>query len=311
MDGFMLNGSQYSSANFQDAEELRPAEANLEALGGSQDSLQGIVNQALQRHVSELQPPHGSPGLSSFGPRNNWRKKLRETMSRQNETVFSFLYKPVTDHPTIGPVEKALRRYAVRQDIEVAALKPLKVLLEDVSGLAIIEKEIDTCIKSKGPSDLLTLKTQVTALIDLYKETGERLLECENHIKLSLEKMDKIQQRVGIVMELQSNEALPPLLHNLEQYLQISFRDSSIEAQYKELLFYYQKHLALREAIQIFKTGATLPTEPLCAICISEPVGTAIVPCGHTFCVNCARRMMVECGICRGRIQNRQKLFFS
>jgi hypothetical protein len=311
MDGFMLNGSQYSSANFQDAEELRPAAANLDALGGSQDSLQGILQQSLQRHISDLQAPTGSPALTSFGIKNTWRKKLRDTMVRQNETVFAFLFKPITDHPVVGPVEKALRRFAIRQDIEQAALKPLKDMLTDVSGLRVIEQDIEDCLKSKGPSDLPTLKAQVTALLDLYKETGEKLLNCENRLKLATEKMDKVQQRVGMIMELQSNEALPPLLQTLESYLQVAFRDSTIETEYKELLFYYQKHLALREAIQIFKTGSTLPSEPLCAICITEPVGTAIVPCGHTFCVGCARRMMVECGICRGRITNRQKLFFS
>lgn len=303
----------FAPANFQDAEDSRPSGAHMESLGGTQDAIQGIVQQTLVRHITEAVPSQTSPQLSSYTHQNNWRKRLREMMIRQNETVLSFLYRPPSDHPTVGPVEQALRRYAIRQDVEFGAVRTFKNLLEDCSGtsLGIIASEIETCISAKGTSSLPQLRSQVNSLLELYKETGEKLLDCENQLKLRLEKMDKIQRRVSIMMELQTNEGTQDLVQAMETYLSFAFKDMAIESQYKQLLFLYQKHMALREAIQIFKTGSQLASEPLCPICITEPVGMAIVPCGHTFCQTCAKRMMTECGVCRGRVRDRLKLYFS
>ena len=293
----------FASANFLDAEDARPSGAHMEALGGTQDAIQGIVQQALVRHTSEGSP-QGTP------PTFNWRKRLREMMVRQNETVLAFLYKPVSEHPTVGPVEQALRRFAIRQDIDYNAIKTFKQLL-DISGTSSqrIMSEIETCVSMKGPSTLVQLRSQIHGLIDLYKETGERLLECEAQLKMRLEKMDKIQRRVSTVIELQTNDAMVELVEALEKYMKLSFRDMGIETHYVQLLYLYQKHIALRDAIQVFK-AASQSQEPLCPICLTDPVGAAIVPCGHTFCQTCSRRMTTECGVCRGRIRERIKLYF-
>jgi len=302
----------YAPADFQDAELTRPEASNNESLGGNRDAIQGIVLQGLTRHLTEALPPSASPNLTSYSTNtNNWRKRLREMMIRQNETVLSFLHRPAADHATIGPVEQALRRFAIREDIDIHSLRPLKQLLTDVSGSQAIQEEIETLLASKGTSNQIQIKAQVNALIELYKDTGDKLLECENQLKLRLEKMDKIQRRVGTVIELQTNEATPDLVLALEQYLTISFRDMQVEPLYKNLLHLYQKHIALREAIAIFKTGNQLVNEPICPICITDAVTTAIVPCGHTFCNSCSRRMSMECGVCRGRIRERMKLYFS
>jgi len=309
-----LGGAAYASANFGDAEDTRPMGAHMESLGGSNDPIQGIVQQSLSRNITEGMPPHTSPQLSSYSIHtNNWRKRLREMMIRQNETTLSFLFRPSTEHATIGPVEQALRRYAIRQDIDTSSVRTFRQVLSDLSGTQLqkIQNEIEECVSKKGTSSLANLRAQVNALIELYKETGEKLLECENQLKLRLEKMDKIQKRVSTVIELQTNEAIPEVVSSLENYLKISFRDMSVEPYYKDLLYLYQKHISLREAIHIFKTGSQVVNEPMCPICLSESVSMAIVPCGHTFCITCARRMMNECGVCRGKIRERMKLFFT
>jgi len=144
----------------------------------------------------------------------------------------------------------------------------------------------------------------------MYVKTGQQLLEEENRLKICLEKMDKVQKRVTNIMDLQDNEATPELIASLEKYLMVTFRESDIEETYKRVIRLYQRHLYLRDAIQVFK--ATKEShEPLCAICLEEPIGTAISPCGHTFCSGCAKKMVNECGMCRGRIRDRLKLYFA
>ena len=154
------------------------------------------------------------------------------------------------------------------------------------------------------------IRSQVNSLIELYKETSERLMDAENQLKMRVEKMDKIQKRVSIVMELQTNEATPELVSSLEKYLEVTFRSMEIESFYKSVIYYYQKQMALRESIHLFKT-TNVVNEPLCPICLTDSVSTAISPCGHTFCSTCSKKMPMECGVCRGRIRDRLKLYFS
>ena len=304
-------GSGFASADFGDAEDNNPSGSFIEAFGGNQDAIQGIVQQSLTRHLTEALPHTTSPSLGPSTQTNNWRKRLREMMIRQNETVLGFLTRPVADHPTIGPVESILRRYSFRQDIDNASIKTFKQLI-DLSGTPFtqIQGEIEACLSAKGPSTSADMKKQFNALIELYKETGEKLMDAENQLKMRIEKMDKIQKRVSTVIELQTNDATAELTNALENYLKVSFRDMGIESQYKAVLALYQKHIALREAISVFKIG-NITSEPLCPVCLTDSVSSAISPCGHTFCGTCVKRMVNECGVCRGRIRDRLKLFFS
>jgi hypothetical protein len=311
LSGYTNNTEGYETADFQSSEHTQPASTYMETLGGTHDAVQGIVQQTLQRHITEVIPVHTSPRLTSFSHHNNWRKRLREMMVKQNEEMMSFLFKPTSDQPHIGPAEKALRRYSIHQDIDRSTLRPLKLVLEDLSGVEMVQKEIETKLSAFGPSSLLQLKQQVNALLELYKETGEKLLECENQLKMRLEKMDKLQRQVSHIIELQTNETTPELVAAEEKYLQTSFDGLTIEPYYKSLLHLYQKHFWLREAITLFKSGNQLASEHNCPVCMNEAVACAIVPCGHTFCFNCARRMMAECCVCRGKIRERMKIYFT
>lgn len=313
MPNFSLTGSHFSSgfsrADFEDADDSRPSGTYSESLGGGGEPIQGIVQMALGRHLRDSLPTT-SPQLSSLSAHtSNWRKHLREMMVRQNETVLSFLARPSTDHSIIGPVEAILRKYAIRQDVDVNSIKTLRALCGDLSG-STINDEIAACINKKGPSNIQEIRAQVNALIELYKETSERLMDSENQLKMRIEKMDKLQKKVSTIMDLQTNEATPELISSLEKYLDVSFRSMEIESHYKSIIQLYQKQVVLRESIQLFKT-TNVVNEPLCPICLTDSVSTAISPCGHTFCSSCSKKMPLECGVCRGRIRDRLKLYFS
>lgn len=314
LSGYSTNilEDQFSTNNFQDAHDTRPPETYLEALGGNLDAIQGITTLTLEKHLAEALPVHTSPSLGPSGPSySNWRKRLREIIVKQNESILGFLFKPLSQHPILGPVESALTRYTLRQDIDKQELKPLKQIITDLSANEDIQLEISKRLSEKGTSNLIQIKEQTFALLKLYKEYGEKLLETENQLKLRLEKMDKLQKNVSQCMKLQTNEATQDVVAALEQYLKIGFKDLQIETYYKDLITLYQKHYSLREAIQTLRTGNTVSSEPGCPICLNESVSVAIVPCGHTFCKTCTQRMMMECAICRGRIENRVKIYFA
>ena len=301
-------GGGFSSANFTDAEDSRPPSAFFEDLGGSHNPLKGIVQQAATRHILEVAPIHPSP---LFGP-TNWRKRLRELMLHQDEQLIGFLMKPIQDQPLLARVKKVLHRYSERQDIEPSAIRPVAALFSDISGEILIKQEIDEKLQTRGSSSYSELCSQVTCLIEMYKETGEKILETENKMISQLEEMDKIQQRIGTMFELKTNSAMKDLTLAMETYCKTAFQDLKIEDLYKQLLYLYKKSLLLRDAIQLARLGSqSSGSEPKCAICLNESVSFAIVPCGHTFCNACVKRMYTDCSICRGKIKDRLKLFFS
>jgi len=230
-------------------------------------------------------------------------------MTQQNEKILSFLARPVSEHSLLGPVETILRKYSIRQEVSASSIKTCRQLLTDISGSSA-HQDITEALATKGTSSLTQIKEQINILVEMYKNTGQVLMDEENRLRLSLEKIDKIQKRVSTIMELQENEATTDLVASLEKYLAISFRETDIESSYKNILHLYQRHLFLREAIQVFKVTQD-SHEPLCPICLEDSVATAISPCGHTFCSTCAKKMVNECGMCRGKIRDRLKLFFA
>jgi hypothetical protein len=51
--------------------------------------------------------------------------------------------------------------------------------------------------------------------------------------------------------------------------------------------------------------------EPLCVVCINEPVNHVFVPCGHTFCGQCTKRLTAVCFICRTEIRQKMRIYFN
>jgi hypothetical protein len=294
LDSFALSAhgfaSGFSSADFQDAEEITSGEP-----------IQGMVQNILGHHLRE--------NVAPVQVHINWRKRLREMMTQQNEKILCFLTRPVTEHSLLGPVETILRKYSIRQEVGTSNIKTCRQLLTDISGSSA-HQDIADALASKGTSSLTQIKEQINTLIEMYKSTGQSLMEEENRLKMSLEKIDKIQKRVTTIMELQENEATTELNSSLERYLAVSFRETDIETTYMNIIKLYQRHLFLREAIQMFKVTQDTH-EPPCPICLEDSVGMAISPCGHTFCSTCSKKMVNECGMCRGKIRDRLKLFFA
>jgi hypothetical protein len=302
--GHPTNSSTYAAANFEDATDTS-AQYFLEGVRNSGE-VQDIVSQSLNHHINEVnaaRPPLGS---------SNWRKRLREIMLVQTESVLEFLLRPSTEHSVLSPIETVLRKYSLRNEVDRSTIKTLQELLQTNESPGVtIDREVSECLSKFGTSSLTELRAQVSGLIDLYKATGEKIFELENQIKLRIEKLGKLNKQVSCIIDLQVNSATEDLVTGMEKYLGAAVDDLGIEEMYKELVLMYSKHIALRDAIQVFKTGSCLPSEPVCSICLTDTISYAIVSCGHTFCTGCSRKMVHECGICRGKIKERMKIYIS
>lgn len=299
-------GGSYAPADFADAEETRPLEVLLDPTGqGSSAPYTMVVYNSLARHTQEIRDKSTLPPLTA----NSWRKRIRDFLQQKNEDLLGFLRKPLAQHPTLSQAEGYLRRFG-RPDFH-ATMPALRDISLDVSGTSLIAALEQELQQAKGCGlTFPLLADQIKWIYDNYKQAGEEILTQDAILKQRLDVLNKSQQVLISVLELPTNDATLQLTQSVESFLAKVYEKNNIEEPYTALIKAFRRFAALREIVQFLRHTETMDKEPLCSICLSEPVAFALSPCGHTFCQTCSKRQMTLCYVCRGQIRERIKIFF-
>lgn len=304
ISGYSPNMTGYSPADFADSEETRPTELLLDPTStGSRVPYSTVVHNAAQRQMMEIRDKTISPNLGN----QSWRRKMKEFLAFKNEKLIEFLPKPFPQHPVLSQADQFLRRFG-RLDFQPTSANLREVCL-DISGVPIapaIEEEL----QKQGPSDIKQLGAQIRYVWDAYREAGEAVLSKEAALSQKLSNLDRVYQKVCGILDVPVNSEHAALTTSVEKYVEVAFDENQIEEAYKDLMEAYRRFVYLKDMVGFLKTTEPATTEPLCSICIQEPVSFALVPCGHTFCLNCSRRQTMQCYICRANIRERTKIFF-
>ena len=314
---------RYASVNELDDDELDLSFYSSVTTTGSYTQTVGNI---FTRHANEirtategaLQPLH------QIG-----RKKIRELIAKQNNEVFSFLQHPERTPSALGIAETLFRRYghdaptyrgtsSISRELNVdvsmsPVLTEVTASLAAVGAAAIGAADVDASASvpsNTSHSSLSVLTHQLRWIFQQYKTTGEEVQRLEALLQQKTQALDKLQQRLPLITNLTTNDAYPQLLEAFQAYLQNAFRSSQIETTYRELVEAYKKWQVLRELVALPSLANSESREPLCSVCITDPITHAIAPCGHTFCTNCVRRMSHQCYICRGQAREKVKLYF-
>ena len=164
-------------------------------------------------------------------------------------------------------------------------------------------------IASDG-SGIEQFSLQLKHLCQQYKTVGEEVMRLEALLSQKTTLLDKLHERQNIVLNLKNNESLPGLLDAFGSYMAEIFKETNFETTYTELIQAHQQWNLLREILSVQQLVAD-KKDPMCAICLSEPVTHCVAPCGHTFCGGCVKRLTMSCYLCRGSVRERVKLFFT
>lgn len=294
----------FSPADFVDAEETRPLEIQMDVTGtGSLVPYSTLVSNALQRTTLEIRDKSQSQAPLTA----NWKRRFRDFMNTKNEDLVAFLKKPLGSSSPLSRAETFVAKFG-RSDFQASHPSLTSVLLDasGVSHAAILEREMQTL----GPSTPKQIVEQVRWLYDIYRESGEECLKQENELKLRLDIMDKTYQKIIGFSELPVNEDSERIAASIEVYVGRLMEDNRIEEQYKKTIEAYRRFAAAREMVQFFRFTDLQDKEPLCSICLTESVGFALVPCGHTLCATCLRRQVSTCYMCRTSVRDKVKLYF-
>lgn len=241
------------------------------------------------------------------------KKKLKEIITKHNNEIFSFMGRPDKTPSMIGLAETIFRRYG--HDIPTIKGTNANTILRDLnldaSMCKVVEQFDDNLKTIKGNGGIDDFIKQTRWIYNQYKQIGEEISKLETSLFQKIDLLDKVNNRLPMITSLATTEALPRLIDSFGTYAESVYASSHIEDNYKDLIEAYKKWNICRQIIipqSYFRADSNIPQ---CAICLNEPVSTAIVPCGHTFCGNCIKKQNTTCYICRGTIKERIKLYFT
>jgi hypothetical protein len=298
-------GASFASADFDTAEESMPTAAMLDIGGnGQHDPYSIAVTSILDRQFYEIREKTSNALYIC----SQWKRRFRDFMGKKNNELLDFLKVTVEHHPILGPGEILLRRFGNPQ---VNPTHPsVRDMVLDGSGCPAIDDINAALVGLGGESPLKDYIAQTHAIFDMYREAGDNALKAQTTLKGKLDKLDRVQGRISGLFELEQNEKYESLMQANEDYIKKIYDDTRIEEDYRAVVEAYRRFVAIREVATTARTIMSQESEPLCSICLDEPVGFALNPCGHTLCQTCIRKQNGTCFICRTHIKDKLKLFF-
>ena len=296
----------YSPADFDDADDLRPLAAVFD-IGGNGNSTPYTTagNGLVQKHLDEIKQKLAA----SLALPSGWKSRLREFLSKKNTELLDFLKLSITSHPSLGKGEAVLKRFG---NVTINAKHPsIRDLVLDVSGSDRVA-EIETILVGMRTDNSIKNFTEcIRYIYDEYRAAGEAALVAEGTLKSRLATLDKLQGKVVALLELDPTSAYQPLMEASESYLSTVFDKNQIAEAYESLIEAYRRFLTVRDVVMMMRVVPSNENEPLCTICLEEPVLFCVSPCGHTYCNSCIRRQVGACFMFRTPIKDKIKLFFS
>jgi hypothetical protein len=235
------------------------------------------------------------------------RKKLKELIIKQND-IFKFIRNPDRRENILVLADKVFNKYGYKNVMNENKLYKDDLNL-DVSMIEVRHFFDEELEKLEG--GLENYLKQTKWIFNEYKLLGEEVLRLETQLLQKIEILDKLHNQLVMLTNLTDNEVLPELIDSFTKYADSEYKSIKIEDTYKELIFAYKKWNICRRIITLHSNFKDETDNPQCTICLTEPVITAIVPCGHTFCGNCIKKQNTSCYICRGTIRDRIKLYFT
>ncbi len=296
--------SGYAPADFLDAAETQPPEIALDVTStGSTSPYSLLMTNIANRQLQEIK----DKTVSGITHGSAWKKRVRDFMQKKNESLLEFLSKPLASHPTLNRADVFFRRFGMSNFTPTH--HSLREVQLDASGVSMIPQVEEELLKI-GPSSSVKLTEQIRWLYDEYRLAGEKLLKSEASLKMKIDAFDKIHQKTLGLLSIPVNEKTAAFEEAAMNYLEQIFKEQSIEEDYKDYMESYRRFTAIKEMIITFRFTDVMDKEPLCCICLAEPVSYCLSPCGHTFCSSCGKRQMTNFYMCRSAIKDRIHIFF-
>lgn len=292
-----VNGIIYASADFPDIDtpEIKP-----------QAGIQNAISHLVLHHISD--------GQEKIQQSRLWRRKVREILQNHQEKILQFFTKPLpNDHP-LKTAHIFLTKYGksfplASFDQSRTLPQHLKECIIDISGsgVTVLNDYINTLMESRPTESPVSKWTYMSRnLLDYMRDTGDELIRLDQRLKDECAYLDSVAEKVLQITAL-PNPGVDGFQEMMELYMEKQFLNHPIDTLYWDYIHTLQKYSVLRDILVPQRMANQV--EPLCCICMVEPILMAMVPCGHTYCRNCSKKTIV-CSVCRQAVTSRLRVFF-
>lgn len=293
--GAIQGGTVYASPDFPDVEtiDMKP-----------NTSVKTSVSNVILYHVSEA-----AEKQQNF---RQWRRKVKDIIQNHEEKILQFFTKPLPDDQPLKTAHTLLTKYGKLNNYDASRQIPQffkQFIVESPQqGTEVLNNYIEELMKTRiNEPPIQRWVGMSKQLLDYMRETGDELIRLDQRLQSECIRIDAVVEKVSQLVAL-PNPELEGFQEMMDSYIEKQFQSSNLEKFYWEYIFTLQKYSGLRDIL--IPQRSVTQSDPLCCICMSEPIVIALSPCGHTFCTNCSKRTVV-CHICRQGVVSRLRVFFS
>jgi len=287
----------YASADFTDSDA---------GAGGTNiDSLQGFID--IKTAIQNLVDSTSNIVESTM---DDYRKKLESQRnglkllcSAENLAIFDKFLKPDEEQ------EHVKAAIALSSTLTIPHFNPsskdfFKNLNIDLSGNNIDINEELGC-------DYDELHITISKINELYHLCVSNLFLCDETLQANIKSVERLLNQVNTVLILEENSSSSELYASLSKYIHETFNKINLADSFNNFITASRKFIKYKNLLGL-KYAAEVPEGvPACNICMDFPISMVLVGCGHTFCNGCGSKQLVNCYICRCRIQQRLRLYFN
>jgi len=273
-------------------------------------SVSAVTKNYLNKYTMELKDSADSllPRMSGL---QSTRNAFRDFFIEESVHAFDFLDRPIEQNKTVSKAVKIVQRFG-RKGYNPSLVRIrdlcLNIVCNDV--LDSIQDSLSSNIERDSLSQWIL---QARKILDLWKLTIGEMRSVEKRLEAQCLIFDDAYKRARILLDLPSttNNSYETLLDATHTYIQQIFNENKIEEIFQDYCKTLKKMCVLTDTMKTIRLFINSPTEPVCTICITEPVSMTFVPCGHTVCGTCAQRQLASCHVCRAYVRERVKIYFS
>jgi hypothetical protein len=243
-----------------------------------------------------------------------WRRRLRDILFRENEKYVKFLQKSPDEWPAVEYHTSFFNELG-RQTTSLGTSwieKHVNPVIDKDSILAEIDAE---CVRGSGDERLTLggLRKQITHLMDNYLATLNKIFQFHAALDYKITQMTRLKSQIEGMdfLDGDASEEAKELQVSALKFLQSKYRALGVGEDYVGFCKEYARFQAYRSVLGAVQAGSDMHGVPICSICASGTVVSALIPCGHVYCNTCTQKQRSQCYICRTTVKGTLRIYFN
>lgn len=275
-------------------------------------SLSYAVRNLMYKHGQEIRDTIDSfPTNRLASSYHGLRAAFRAFYAKQEVSVLEFFDRPIGSNPTLRQSVQILRRFA-RPDFNANRVK-IRDLCLDCDTTSYVSNLCQKMDVEYNPetNEVQNWIHQTKTLFDEWKHAVLETMDTEKVLEGRLQTFQDIYKKAETILALPICDGYEDLAQSMEVYLKRIFHEQNLEGVYGAYITALKKLCVLTDTISPIRSLLNSFNEPICSVCLNEPISMTIIPCGHTFCKGCGIKQITTCYVCRVNVKDRLRIYFS